>query len=39
MSAGISCAGYHLSLQTLAPLGTSDISFTLIDFSLPEVID
>lgn len=28
-----------ISLQTLAPLGTSDISFTLIDFSLPEVID
>lgn len=28
-----------ISLQTLAPLETSDISFTLIDFSLPEVID
>lgn len=28
-----------ISLQTLAPLGTSDTSFTLIDFSLPEVID
>lgn len=28
-----------ISLQTLAPLGTSDTSFTLIDLSLPEVID